>query len=571
MTTTESTHTDPSTHDTRTFDPAVLAAERQSRFPIRLYDTTLRDGLGMEGISLSLEDKLVLAQKLDELGIHYIEGGYPGSNPKDADFFRRAGELGLHHAKLVAFGSTRRAGGDAASDAAIRAVLEADTSVITIVGKSSAQQAVEVLETTEEENIAMIADSVQHLVAAGREVIFDAEHFFDGYRDRPEYAIETLRAAAQAGAHTVTLCDTNGGALPDEVIAGVQAAVHAVDCEVGIHVHNDADLAVANTLLAVQAGATQVQACVNGWGERTGNANMMSVVANLKLKLGLDVISDEQLARLTDTARFADELANMISNPTQPYVGTSAFAHKAGLHVAAVTKSAGSYTHIDPARVGNVERVLVSELSGRRNIVEKLREQGFEIELTEDQARVVLERVKNQEARGFQYESSEASFELLVRRSLGDYRAPFDLEDFLIVERRRHGRDQDANEMQAEAMVKVRVGDRLSQTAADGNGPVSALDLAVRRALLESYPELQPVHLLDYKVRIINPGGGADAAVRVLIESTDGLSLWRTVGASTDVIEASWIALQDAYEYWLFHHGHIGPETSTPKDDSKDI
>ena len=544
-------------------DIDAITAERRRRFPVRLYDTTLRDGLGMEGISLSLEDKLVLARKLDELGMHYIEGGYPGSNPKDADFFRRAGELGLRHAKLVAFGSTRRAGGDAASDAAILAVLAADTPVITIVGKSSARQVVEVIETTEEENLAMIADSVRHLVAAGREVVFDAEHFFDGYRDAPQYAIETLRVAERAGASTVTLCDTNGGALPNEVVAGVRAAAAAVDCEIGIHVHNDADLAVANTLLAVQAGATQVQACVNGWGERTGNANMMSVIANLKLKLGLDVVSDEQLARLTETARFADELANMIPDPTQPYVGPSAFAHKAGLHVAAITKSAGSYTHIDPARVGNIERVLVSEMSGRRNIVEKLREQGVEVELTDEQARTVLERVKAQEARGFQYESSEASFELLVRRSLGDYRPPFDLEDFLIVERRRHVRGQDDNEMQAEAMVKVRVAGRLSQTAADGNGPVSALDLAVRRALLESYPELEPVHLLDYKVRIINPGGGADAAVRVLIESTDGLSLWRTVGASTDVIEASWMALQDAYEYWLFHHARSAVAVAT--------
>ncbi len=557
MTAPDPTHSDPTAIHPGAPDP--VAAERRRRFPIHLYDTTLRDGLGMEGISLSLEDKLVLARKLDELGMHYIEGGYPGSNPKDADFFRRAGELGLRHAKLVAFGSTRRAGGDASTDPAIAAVLEADTPVITIVGKSSARQVVEVLETTEEENLSMIADSVRHLVAQGREVVFDAEHYFDGFRDDPEYAIATLRAAEGAGAHTVTLCDTNGGSLPGQVVEGVRAALRVVDCEIGIHVHNDADIAVANTLLAVQAGATQVQACVNGWGERTGNANMISVVANLKLKLGIDVVSDEQLARLTETARFADELANMIPDKSQPYVGQSAFAHKAGLHVAAITKSAGSYTHVEPGRVGNTERVLVSELSGRRNIVEKLREQGVELELTEGQARVVLAHVKEQEARGFQYESSEASFELLVRRSLGAYEAPFDLEDFLIVERRRPGRGDDENDMQAEAMVKVRVGDRLSQTAADGNGPVSALDLAVRRALLESYPELERVHLLDYKVRIINPGGGANAAVRVLIESSDGLSLWRTVGASTDVIEASWMALQDAYEYWLFHHGR-GPE-----------
>lgn len=531
------------------------AEERRRRFPIRLYDTTLRDGLGMEGISLSLEDKLVLARKLDEMGMHYIEGGYPGSNPKDADFFRRAGELGLRHARLVAFGSTRRAGGDAASDPAIAAVLEAETPVITIVGKSSAKQVAEVLETTEEENLSMIADSVRHLAARGREVVFDAEHFFDGFREDPAYALATLRAAEAAGAGTVTLCDTNGGSLPGEVVAGVRAALTAVDCEIGIHVHNDADIAVANTLLAVEAGATQVQACVNGWGERTGNANMISVVANLKLKLGIDVVSDEQLARLTETARFADELANMIPNRSQPYVGLSAFAHKAGLHVAAISKSAGSYTHVDPGAVGNIERVLVSELSGRRNIVAKLAEDSVDIELSDEQASALAERVKEQEAKGFQYESAEASFEMLVRRAVGGYRAPFSLEDFLVVERRHHQRGDDENGMLAEAMVKVRVGETLSQTAADGNGPVSALDAAVRRALLESFPALDRVHLVDYKVRIINPDGGADAAVRVLIESTDGVRIWRTVGASTDVVEASWMALQDSYEYWIIRQG----------------
>ncbi len=533
---------------------------------VLLYDTTLRDGLGMEGLSLSLEDKLTIVQKLDELGVHYIEGGYPGSNPKDAEFFQRARELKLRQARLVAFGSTRRAGGDAATDAALLAVLNAETPVVTLVGKSSAAQVRDVLETTEEENLAMIADSVRFLSERGREVVFDAEHFFDGYAADPAYALATLRAAAEAGASTVALCDTNGGALPDAIVRGVAAAIEAVPCVVGIHCHNDAELAVANTLLAVQAGARQVQACLNGWGERCGNANIVTVIANLKLKLGMDVVTDEQLARLTEISHFASELANLAPNPQQPYVGTAAFAHKAGLHVAAITKMAGSYTHIDPLAVGNIERVLVSELAGRRNILEKLREQGAGIELTDAQARAVLERVKAQEARGFQYESAEASFELLVRRSLDGYVAPFGLEDFLIVERRRHldaaGHAPSASngdsEMQAEAMVKVRVGDLLTQTAADGNGPVSALDSAVRRALGESFPHLEKVRLTDYKVRIINPGGGADAAVRVLVESSDGLHIWRTVGASTDVIEASWLALQDAYEYWIHHWGNEG-------------
>ena len=525
---------------------------------VLLYDTTLRDGLGMEGLTLSIEDRLALARRLDEIGVHYIEGGYPGSNPNDAQFFARAGELELKHAKLVAFGSTRRAGGDATTDPALRVVLDAGTPAVTLVGKSSASQVRDVLETTEEENLAMIADSVGFLTQHGREVVFDAEHFFDGYANDPAYAIATLRAAAGAGAATVALCDTNGGALPGAIVEGVTKALETVDCAIGIHVHNDGDMAVASTLLAVEAGATQVQACVNGWGERCGNANIISVIANLKLKLGIDVVSDEQLGRLSELSHFADELANLAPHSQQPYVGASAFAHKAGLHVAAITKSAGSYTHVDPLAVGNVERVLVSELAGRRNIVEKLREQAAGIELTDEQARAVLERVKQQEARGYQFESAEASFELLVRRSLDGYSPPFDLEDFLLVERRRHvatgdehAADGPSNEMQAEAMVKVRVGERLTQTAADGNGPVSALDAAVRRALAEWFPDLERVHLRDYKVRIIDPGAGADAAVRVLIECSDGLHVWRTVGASTDVIEASWLALQDAYEYWV--------------------
>ena len=518
---------------------------------VRLYDTTLRDGLGMEGLALSVEDKLAIAHKLDEIGVDYVEGGYPGSNPKDAEFFARMRDTPLRHARLVAFGSTRRVGGDAATDRALQAVLAAETPVVTLVGKSSAEQVRTVLETTEEENLAMIADSVRLLAERGREVVFDAEHFFDGFADDPRYALATLRAAAGAGATTVALCDTNGGSLPEAVVRGVTEAASNVECAIGIHVHNDADLAVANTLLAVQAGATQVQACLNGWGERCGNANIISVIANLKLKLGIEVVSDEQLARLTELAHFASELANLAPNAQQPYVGTSAFAHKAGLHVAAITKSAGSYTHVDPARVGNVERVLVSELSGRRNIIAKLSEQAADIVLTDAEASALVDRVKEQEARGFQYEGAEASFELLVRRSLDGYVAPFDLEDFLIVQRRRHLRGDEENEMQAEAMVKVRVGETLTQTAADGNGPVSALDGAVRRGLLESFPELEHVHLVDYKVRIINPDGGSDAAVRVLIESSDGAHLWRTVGASTDVVEASWLALQDAYEYWI--------------------
>lgn len=530
----------------------------QNSQAIRLYDTTLRDGLGMEGLSLSLNDKLILLEKIDALGVHYIEGGYPGSNPKDAEFFERAHDIELKNAQLVAFGSTRRAGGDAASDEALRAVLDAETEVITLVGKSSQRQVTNVLQTTEEENLSMIADSVEYLRERGREVIFDAEHFFDGFRENPSYSLSTLKTAARAGASTVTLCDTNGGATPDEIHDGVTAAIKTVDCAIGIHCHNDTDMAVANTLIGVQAGATQVQACVNGWGERTGNASMMSVIPNLKLKLGIDVVSDDQLARLTETALFATELANLNFDPQQPYVGSGAFAHKAGLHVAAITKSPGSYTHIEPEAVGNQERILVSELSGRRNVVEKLREQGVEINLGDAEASRALTEIKNREARGFQFESAEASFELLVRRLDDKYTQPFDLEDFLIVQRRRHvANESDQVEMMAEAMVKLRIGDHLSQVAADGNGPVSALDAAVRKALSEIYPGIAQVHLVDYKVRIIDSGSGADAAVRVLIESSDRTHRWRTVGASTDVVEASWLALQDSYEYWLLHWGNI--------------
>ncbi len=524
---------------------------------LTLYDTTLRDGLGMEGLSLSLEDKLLIVQKLDELGVHYIEGGYPGSNPKDAEFFQRAKSITLRHAKLVAFGSTRRAGGDAATDPAIRSVLDAETPAITLVGKSSSRQAREVLQTTEEENLLMIRDSIEYLFGHGREVTFDAEHYFDGFREDPAYALASLRAAERGGATTVALCDTNGGTLPWDIEVAVRAAREAVSCAIGIHAHNDTDEAVANTLVGVRAGATQIQACLNGWGERTGNANIVSVIANLKLKMGLDVVSDDQLRRLTEVAHFAQELANLSPDPQQPYVGTGAFAHKAGLHVAAITKSAGSYTHVDPLRVGNTERVLVSELSGRRNVSEKLREQGVDLHLTDEQAARALERVKERESKGAAFESAEASFELLVRRTLEGYTAPYMLDDFLIVERRRHvaeGASSD-NAMMAEAMVKLRIGEEMVQVAADGNGPVSALDAAVRKALLQVFPAMESVHLVDYKVRIINSQAGSDAAVRALIETSDGIHRWRTVGASTDVIEASWLALQDAYEYWILHWG----------------
>ncbi|MBI1886474.1 MAG: citramalate synthase [Chloroflexi bacterium] len=518
---------------------------------IELYDTTLRDGTQMEGISLSVEDKLKIAAKLDELGVHYIEGGYPGSNPKDAEFFARARSLGLKNARLAAFGSTRRAGASVKSDASLKTLVEAGTSVVTIVGKAHDRHVTHVLETTLEENLAMIGDSVRYLKSHGLTVFFDAEHYFDGFASDRDYALQCLKTAAGAGADCVVLCDTNGGTVTSAVRDVVSAAVAQVSCPVGIHAHNGADLAVANTMVAIEAGATHVQAAVNGYGDMCGNANMMSVIANLKLKMGLDVVTDGQLGLLTEVSRYVSEIANLPPNPRQPYVGTAAFAHKAGLHTAALAKEEWSYQHVDPAAVGNDTRILISELGGSRGILTKLQERGIKMERREAQR--LLEQVKLMESRGYQYEGAEASFEVLVHRSRPGYRPPFELEDFMVVERRHHGPGE--REMLSEAMVKIRVGDEVVHTAAEGNGPVNALDAATRKALVQFYPTLGAVKLVDYKVRIIDTAAGTGASVRVLIESTDGDHSWTTVGASTDIIEASWLALADSLEYWLTKTG----------------
>ena len=529
--------------------------------PVILYDTLLRDGSQMEGISFSLEDKVAIAHRMDELGVHYVEGGFPGSNEKDKAFFDRMRENPLRHAKLVAFGGTRKPDARVEDDFNMQAVLAAETAVVTLVGKSSAYQVAVALETSEEENLAMIRESIAHLKAQGREVHFDAEHFFDGYRDNPQYALQTLRTAAGAGAAYLVLCDTNGGAMTGDLVAAVHAVRDAVpDVPLGIHCHNDAELAVANSLAAVEAGVTQVQGCLNGYGERCGNANLASVIANLQIKMDRRVVTDAQLQELTNASLYVAELANLPLNNQAPYVGHSAFAHKAGYHVAAIVKDVDTYQHIDPERVGNDRRVLVSELSGQRNIGYKLEEHGLDLPLTRDETRLLLERVKTMESRGYQYEGAEASFQLLALRLRPDYRAPFSLEDFLIVERRRHagtgtgpgnGDDSPGNEMLAEAMTKVAVAGEIYQTAGDGNGPVDALDQSVRKGLQQAYPNIDRMHLLDYKVRILDTGAGTGATVRVLIESTDGEHIWNTVGCSQDVIEASWIALSDAFEYFL--------------------
>ena len=518
---------------------------------LQLYDTTLRDGAQMEGMSLSVEDKLKIARKLDELGVHYIEGGWPGSNTKDAQFFVRAQSLNLQHARLAAFGSTRKAGGDAATDANLRALLDARTPIVTLVGKTSDLHVREVLETSLEENLAMIADSVRYMAENSRTVFFDAEHFFDGFYSHRAYALSCLKAAASAGASCLVLCDTNGGMTTQRLVDAIRAVRSGVDAPLGIHTHNDADLAVANTLAAVGEGVVQVQACVNGYGERCGNANLMSIIANLKLKLGLDVVSTEQLAMLTDVSRYVSEIVNLVPNPYQPYVGSSAFAHKGGLHVAAVLKTDVSYQHVPPESVGNARRLLVSELGGSSGVQQKLKERGIAFELSRQEARALQELVNAQEAKGYAFESAEASFEMLVRRARPGYAPPFELEDYWIIERRAAANAAHDREMQAEAMTKVRIGGDLRQTAADGNGPVNALDAAVRKALVEFFPMIYAVKLVDFKVRIIDSAAGTSAAVRVLIESSDGERFWTTVGASTDIIEASWLALADSLEYFL--------------------
>ncbi|RLC94735.1 MAG: citramalate synthase [Chloroflexi bacterium] len=521
---------------------------------VQLYDTTLRDGAQQEGISFSVEDKLKIVRKLDELGLDFIEGGWPGSNPKDATFFEKARDLRLSTAQLCAFGSTRRPHAVAANDPNLGALVAAGTPVVTLVGKASEQQVTRVLETTPEENLAMIRDSIGFLKSKGLTVFFDAEHFFDGYRANRDYAIQAIRVAAEAGSDCVILCDTNGGSLPQDVAAIVREARKAVSSPLGIHAHNDADVAVACSLIAVEAGAIQVQGTINGYGERCGNANLCSIIPALKLKMGLPCISDEQLSRLTEVSHYVSELANMSPVARQPYVGSSAFTHKGGLHVSALAKWEDSYQHIDPELVGNRSGVLVSELSGVSSVIYKARERGLKLSRGEE-ARRILDQVKLMESRGFQYEDAEASFDLLIYRAQYDYRPPFELVDFMVVVERRRRPAASGEETLAEATVKVKVGEQVIHTASEGNGPVDALDKALRKALTTFYPSLAKVRLSDYKVRILDESAGTEAQVRVLIASTDGEHEWSTVGSSSNIIEASWLALADSLEYWLLRRG----------------
>lgn len=511
---------------------------------IAIYDTTLRDGSQGEGVNFSLQDKLLITARLDDLGFDYVEGGYPLSNPKDAEFFRRVRDLDLGHARVVAFGMTRRRGAAAEDDTGMRALVEAGTPAVTIVGKTWDLHVREVLDVSLDENLAMIADSVAFCRSRVSEVLYDAEHFFDGYKRNPNYALSTLRAAAEAGASWLILCDTNGGTLPEEISAAVEAALREVTVPIGIHTHNDGELAVANALAAVRAGARQVQGTVNGIGERCGNADLCSVVANLALKYGDDVLAAGRLAHLTELSRYVYEIANMNFRPGQPFVGASAFAHKGGMHVHAVRKFASSYEHIEPTLVGNERRVLVSELSGRSNIAEKLEEYG----LHGDPALMsrVLDRVQDLENAGYQFEAAEASFLRLVEKLSGRDEPRFERLGYRVsVENGPDGQPV------TEATVKIRVGEAVEHTVSEGDGPVNALDGALRKALEPHFPQLRRMSLVDYKVRVINERAGTAARVRVVIESKDDAEVWGTVGVSENIIEASWIALIDSIEYKL--------------------
>jgi 2-isopropylmalate synthase len=518
-----------------------------------IYDTTLRDGTQREGISLSVDDKLKIARRLDEFGVHYIEGGWPGSNPKDAAFFQRAQDMRLNQAKIAAFGSTLKKGSRPEQDANLQALLEAGTPVVTLVGKSWDLHVIDVLEATLNENLAMIRESVAYMKRNGKEVVYDAEHFFDGYKHNPEYTLETLAAAQEGGADVIVLCDTNGGSLPWEVEQVFKSVSTRIQTQLGIHTHNDGGCGVANTLAAVQAGAIQVQGTINGYGERVGNADLCAIIPDLQLKMGKECVPAGNLAQLSEISYFVAEVANLPHDKHQPFVGASAFAHKGGIHVAAMLKNERSYQHIDPELVGNQRRTVVSELSGRGNVLDKSRQFGLDV--TSEQARQVLTRIKELEAQGFTFESAEASVSLMLQQLQPEYTPPFELIDFMVLVEQRQGRG-----MLAEATVKVRVGDRIVHTAAEGNGPVSALDAALRKALLDVYPGLADVRLSDYKVRILDSENGTAAAVRVLIDTKNGTHRWSTVGASTNIIEASWRALADSMEYALLNGAGNHPE-----------
>ncbi len=512
---------------------------------VYIYDTTLRDGAQSEGISFSVKDKIRIARKLDELGIDFIEGGWPGSNPKDDEFFAEAAKnLKLKKSKLTAFGSTRRAGGQTASDAVIKGLLKAETKYLTIFGKSWDLHVKQILKTTLKENLKMIEDSIRYLRKEGRRVFFDAEHFFDGYEKNSEYALETLQAAARGGAEAVILCDTNGGALTTRVFEIVEEVAGNIKIPLGIHVHNDSEMAVANSIAAVQAGCVQVQGTFNGYGERCGNANLVSIMPTLKFKLGMDCLSEFAFKELTEASMYVAEISNVRRQDAQAYVGKSAFAHKAGVHVNAILKNSKSYEHIDPSLVGNERRMLISELSGKSSIIDKAGEFGLKIEKTSDKAKKILSYVQDLEKEGYQFELAEASLMLLMRKASDVFKQHFEMVDFrVIVEKRSNG------PIVSEATLKLKIGKDLRHTVSLGDGPIHALDQALRKSLMEFFPSLKEMHLSDFSVRVLDEKSGTAAKVRVLIQSQDKTDSWWTVGVSENIIEACWLALRDSIEY----------------------
>jgi len=512
---------------------------------IQIYDTTLRDGTQRKDISLSVSDKMNIARRLDDLGVAFIEGGWPGSNPKDVEFFQRAAKTTWKTAKIAAFGSTCAVNKQPADDANIRALLEAETPYCTVVGKTSVLHVTDVLRTTKENNLRIIEESIAYLVSQGRAVIYDAEHFFDGYKLDADYSVETLKAAVRGGAETLVLCETNGGSMPWEVTEIVRQVHEKVNHPLGIHAHNDGECAVANSIAAIREGCMQVQGTINGYGERCGNANLCSIIPDLELKMGLKALPDGQLQNLFELSHYVAEVANLAPDEHLAYVGRAAFAHKGGIHVAAMRRTSQSYQHIEPELVGNKMEVVVSELSGKGNLVSKAEEYGIKLE-DDSKAVEVLQVVKNLEAKGFSFEAAEASVVMLFKRLEKGYKAPFDLIDFSAEVEHRQGRG-----IFSEAVVKVMVENEVVHTAAEGNGPVNALDLALRKALKDHYPAIDSFHLSDYKVRILDGNNATSATTRVLIETKNGIATWNTVGAGTNIIEASWLALVDSFDYGL--------------------
>lgn len=513
---------------------------------LEIYDTTLRDGTQRKGISLSCQDKLRIAQALDQMGVHYIEGGWPGSNPKDIEFFSRAKDIQWQNSKISAFGSTCRPKTNPEDDANIQALLESQTPVCTLFGKSWTLHVTEVLRTTLDDNLRLIESSCAYLTSQGRQVVYDAEHFFDGYKADSQYALLTLQAAVRGGATRIVLADTNGGSHPWEVDQIVRhVGTQITTTPLGIHAHNDSEFAVANSIAAYRAGCTHIQGTINGYGERCGNANLCSIIPVLELKMGVRVLPDGNLPKLFDLSHFVSELANLAPDDHLPYVGKAAFAHKGGVHVAAMRRNPDSYQHIDPSLVGNQMQVVVSELSGRGNLLSKSEEYGLDLE-NKDSVKDVLDEIKKLESQGYSFEAAEASVALMIKRQKPDYVPPFKLIDFSVQVQHRQGRG-----IFAEATVKVEVKGKVFHTAAEGDGPVSALDKALRKALDQDYPQIQRFHLSDYKVRILDGDKGTSATTRVLIDTRNGTKAWSTVGASCNIIEASWYALSDSVEYGL--------------------